>query len=136
MNRIHEDISIIAASAPASLAASTDLSSGYISGAGRQSIDFVIQFSALAKNKTLTVSVYQANDSTGADAEKITESVFTASEALTNGRVIASVRVKGNGGGWYGVKVQHDNSAAVHCSILALCRENYIPLDAGWVLQA
>lgn len=136
MNRTYESVGIVPVSAPATLAADKELTAGYICGLGRQSIDFVVQFSALAEGKTLNVEIYHADDDKGTGAEKIAEATFTAPAALTNDRAIASVKVAGNGKVFYGVKVSHDNSSSVHIGVLALCEEVYTPLDVGWVLQA
>ncbi len=137
MNRISEDIAVIVAKAPASLASATEMTSDYISAAGRSSIDFVVQFAELDAEKTLTVEIYQADDSSGTNAAKLAEATFTAPSAITaGGRAIASINPAGDSKPYYAVKLQHDQGAAVVCGVLALCREIYLPPDAGWVLQA
>ncbi len=135
MNRIHEEILVENVLAPVSVAASTETATAYISGAGADTIDFVVEMATLASGKKLTLALYAADDTAGTNAEKLAEQVFTASAAMTKVAAIASTQVRGDQRTHYAVKLTHDSTAAVICSCVALSRQGFHPVANNWVLD-
>ena len=132
MTRIFERISTVCCLAPASVAASTETATDYVAAKGILSIDFHILLASLASGKTLTVALYSADDSTGANAEKVAETSFTAADAMSKVAAVVSIEVDAP---YYCVKFQHDSASAVMCSAVCNCCGMYTSAQ-GWTLLA
>jgi len=135
MNRIYEEIESTCVFAPASVNASTETTSAFVSASMLDSIDFHVVMASLANTKKLKVGIYAGDNASGDNAVKIDETEFVATAALTNVLAIASVQVDGSQKAYYGVKFQHDSDAAVICSVTANGRTIYRPADNIRVLS-
>jgi len=134
MSRICEEVQSMVATAPHSLAATTDSTPIYIDGSGFPTLDFVIAHAALVAGKSLTVKVMCSANANGADADEIGSYVKTYDAAVTNGAVTVSVDVQGNRDRYYAVVFQHDNTSAVQCCAVALGKPIYRPPDRVGVI--
>ncbi len=113
MNRIYEKNKSKIALTPVSLAKSTDSTAIYNDCRGTSTVDFVITHGAIASGKKIVVTVKVADDASGTNAASVATKTFTASAAMTNGILVASIDVAGERPGFYGVVVSHDNTDAV-----------------------
>jgi len=134
MNRIHEALKHTVAMVPASVAASTETASSYLSAADLPEVEFLLSTGAIASGKTLTVALYAADDSSGTNAKKVAEKVFTASSDMASAVAVVSARVTADRGGYYAVKFQHDCAAAVVCAVTMSAPVRGLPADNSWLL--
>lgn len=134
MERICEALKHTVAMAPASVAASTETATSYLSAAGMSEVEFLVSTGAIASGKTLTVALYAADDSSGTNAQKVVEKVFTASAAMTSAVAVVSARVTADRGGYYAVKFQHNCAAAVICAATMSGPVRYRPAENDWSL--
>jgi len=97
MNRIHEQKKLLTLLAPQAMTAGGSVTGSYQSIADcNGDALFVVNFGALPQTKTLTVEVYEADDSSGTNAQELTsaQTVFTSpTGGVTEGKVLVSVPV-------------------------------------------
>ena len=135
MKRLTDLYELSCVSAPASVAASTETTSGFVDAKGKSEVAFLVSAASLANGKKLTVAVYAGNDANGTGAKKVAEKVFESGDAMT--KVLASVSYKPNAadGRYVGVKFQHDSAAAVICAVMAATADIYHPAVNSWTLE-
>lgn len=134
MERICEALKHTVAMAPASVAATTETATSYLSAAGMPEVEFLVSTGPIASGKTLTVALYAAEDSAGANAQKVAEKAFTASADMDSAVAVVSARVTADRGGYYAVKFQHDCAAAVICAATMSGPARYRPANNDWML--
>ena len=135
MKRLTDLYELSCVSAPASVSASTEATSGFVDAKGKSEVAFLVSAASLANGKKLTVAVYAGNDANGTGAKKVAEKVFESGDAMT--KVLASVSYKPNAadGRYVGVKFQHDSAAAVICAAMAATADIYHPAVNSWTLE-
>lgn len=138
MNRIHEELNVKCAKAPASIATATATKSDYVDASGADEIEFYWSMASLASGKTMTVKIYEADDTSGTHAAKIAEGAVTAgTSAIAGATACASIRVPGNGKRYYCAEITHDTGSGVVCSCVAISRPYYCPdVEANLVVSA
>lgn len=134
MERICEALKHTVAMAPASVAASTETATSYLSAIGMPEVEFLVSTSAMDSGKKLTVALYAAEDSSGTNAQKVAEKVFTASADMDSAVAVISARVTADRGGYYAVKFQHDCAAALNCAATMSGPVRYRPAKNDWAL--
>ncbi|BAK99203.1 hypothetical protein OBV_27390 [Oscillibacter valericigenes Sjm18-20] len=134
MERICEALKHTVAMAPASVAASTETATSYLSAIGMPEVEFLVSTGAIASGKKLTVALYAAEDPDGANAVKVAEKTFTASVDMDSAVAVISARVTADRGGYYAVKFQHDCAAAVICAVTMSGPVRYRPAKNDWTL--
>lgn len=122
--------------APASVAASTTTTTGFIDAHGKSEITFHVALAALAKGKSLTVGIYASDAAAGTGAVKVAEKKFTAGDAMTKVLAVASYKPSPLNGRYIGVKLSHDSSDAVICSVNAHSCARFLPAENAWKLEA
>lgn len=136
MKRLTDCYAVSCVLAPASVAASTETTTGFVDAKGKSEIAFLVAAASLANGKKLTVAVYAGSDASGTGAKKVAEKVFTASAAMEKVLVSASYKPKDGDGRYVGIKFQHDSAAAVVCGVTAAAADIYHPAENGWTLEA
>lgn len=136
MRRITERMKLSCVLAPAAVAASTETASGYVDVSACREVAFCVAAAAMESGKKLTVALYAADDTSGTNAAKIAEKVFTASEAMTAPVAVVDYKPSAANGRYVCVKIQHDNAveAGVVCGVTALCDGVYRPQANDWSL--
>lgn len=118
-----------------SLAASTPAASAFVDTAGALEVEFLAALASLSSGKKLTVGVYTSDVEVGTDAVKVAEAVFTAESAKSAPVVSVSYRPTGLHGRYVGVKVEHDDTAARLCAVLASVNAMYRPANNDWTME-
>lgn len=136
MKRMHDEFANVCVLAPASVAASTLTTSGFVDAKGKSEVAFLVTAASLASGKTITVGIYTSDAATGTSAVKVAEQTFTASEAMTKVLISASYKPKAGGGRYVGLKIKHDSADAVIFAATASERDVYRPADNAWALEA
>lgn len=134
MERICEALKHTVAMAPASVEASTETATSYLSTAGMPEVEFLVSTGPVASGKSLTVALYAADDSAGTNAQKVAEKVFIASVDMVSAVAVISARVTADRGGYYAVKFQHDCATAVICAATMSGPVRYRPATNDWAL--
>lgn len=127
MNRICERFKSEVALTPVSLATETDSTPIYLDCSDYKTVDFIISHGALASGKKINVAVYVADDASATNAAKLDDEDFTAGASMTNGVLVASVNIAGERKGFYGIKLNHDNTSAVVVSAVMIGETRYTP---------
>ena len=136
MKRMHDEFANSCVLAPASVAASTLTTSGFVDAKGMGEVEFLLSAASLANGKVITVGIYTSDAAAGTGAVKVAEKEFTASAAMT--KVLISVRYKPKAGDgrYVGLKFKHDSADAVIFSATASERDIYRPAENAWALEA
>jgi len=121
--RISEEIEIKSVIAPVAQSAGGDNIGNYIKAPEYGHIDFLVRSGALAKDKTVTVEVYQASDTSGTGAAEITsyeKTVTGGASGNTEDQFVISVNTPDVTKGYVTVKVSNTAAAAVPIDAVAL----------------
>lgn len=136
MRRITERMKLSCVLAPAAVAASTETTTGYVDVSACREVAFCVDAAAMESGKKLTVALYAADDTSGTNAAKVAEKVFTATAAMTAPVVIVDYKPDPANGRYVCVKFQHDNAAqdGIVCGVTALCDGVYRPQANAWAV--
>lgn len=128
MQRLHEELSIISVAAPASIATATATKSAYVAASGNDEIAFIWSMASLASDKTMTIKIYAADDSSGTNAQAVATGTKTAGDSAVAGATgCGSVKVAASGNKYYCAEITHNTGSAVVCSCVAVARPIYCP---------
>lgn len=134
MNRISEALAFQNVLAPQSLNASTDKTTSYVDASGAEEVVFLVSVAALGANKSLTVTLLAADNSSGSGAKEVGKTKFTDSVGTAPQVAVVTYRPSATIDRYVAVKFQHDAAAAVVCGVLAAADGLYLPAANGWTL--